>query len=401
MFGDGTLSTVIRCGDCFFASYERELNIRPDDFDGYSNRCDSRQGPMTVEQRRQASLEAAGVAVVVGAVLEIHDTPLIAVTIAALGLLWSTRERQAWLIASGLIGAGLFWSSLDATCCSIWYRGRMFYAKVAGHISYVAWSDVRNSMFSTCVKFRPEMLADSVTLLAEKTVDGQRLEQYRTKIGDFWISSPGRATIAWIVWELTARSDYESREVVLHQGDTVLDCGAHVGLFTRYALRRGAGRVISVEPDPINAWCLRENLAEEIASGQVTLIEAGVWDTKTNLTLYQPEGKSGAKSFVWEFKEGVSGVPVLPIDDIVADLKLDTLDFVKMDIEGSERRALQGAKRTLQQFKPRMAICTYHRVDDINVLPGIVRAARDDYRMHAKDLDLHWGPVNPKVIFFK
>ena len=46
------------------------------------------------------------------------------------------------------------------------------------------------------------------------------------------------------------------------------------------------------------------------------------------------------------------------------------------------------------------AICTYHRVDDINVIPGIVREARDDYHMHAKNLDLHWGPVNPKIIFF-
>ena len=305
-------------------------------------------------------------------------------------------------MAAGLVGMGLFWSSLDGACCSAWHRGRTFYAKSAGDIPYVAWSDVRRSLFSACTwsERAVEKVGDSVTLLAEKTVDGQKLEHYRTKIGDFWISSPGRNTIAWIVWELTARSDYESGEVVLQQGDTVLDCGAHVGAFTRYALQRGAGRVIAVEPDPINALCLRENLAEEIAAGQVTLIEAGVWDNKTNLTLWQPVGNSGAKSFVWEFKEGVSGVPVLPIDDIVADLKLDALDFVKMDIEGSERRALQGAKRTLKRFKPKMAICTYHRVDDINVIPGIIREARDDYHMHAKNLDLHWGPVNPKIIFF-
>ena len=357
---------------------------------------------MTVNQRRQASLAVAGVAVFVGVILEIHDTPLIAVSIASVGLLWSTRELRAWFMAAGLVGMGLFWSSLDGTCCSTWYRGRMFYAKAAGDIPYVAWSDVRRSMFAACAEpaRSAEKLADSVTLLAKKTVDGQKLEQYRTKIGDFWISSPGRDTIAWMVWEITARSDYESGEVALHQGDTVLDCGAHIGLFTRYALQRGAGRVVAIEPDPINAWCVRENLAEEIAAGRVTLIEAGVWDSKTNLTLWQPEGNSGAKSFVWEFKEGVSGVPVLPIDDIVADLELDVLDFVKMDIEGSERRALEGAKKTLERFKPKMAICTYHRVDDINVIPGIVREARDDYHMHAKNLDLHWGPVNPKIIFF-
>ena len=352
---------------------------------------------MSVAERRQVSLAAAGIAVVVAGILQIHDAPLIAVVIAAAGIVWSTRELKAWLMAAGLLGIGLFLSSLDGSFCSTWYRGRILYAKTAGDIPYVAWSDVGRSVFGSC---RSDKLADSVTLLAEKTVDGQKLEQYRTKIGDFWISSPGRDTISWMVHELTTQSEYESGEVVLNQGDTVLDCGAHIGLFTSYALQRGAGRVISVEPDPINAWCLRENLADEIAAGQVTLIEAGVWDRKAKLTLWQPEGNSGAKSFVWAFKEGVSGLPVLPIDDIVADLELDTLDFVKMDIEGSERRALQGAKKTLERFKPKMAICTYHQVDDIDVIPGIVTAARYDYHMHAKNLDLHWGPVNPKVIFF-
>ncbi len=48
-----------------------------------------------------------------------------------------------------------------------------------------------------------------------------------------------------------------------------------------------------------------------------------------------------------------------------------------------------------------MAIRTYHRPDDAAVVPGIIGEARGDYRMHAKDLDLHWGRLNPKVVFFK
>ena len=178
---------------------------------------------MTVNQRRQVSLAVAGVSVIVGGIMEIHDTPLIALTIASAGILWSTRELRAWLMAAGLVGMGLSWSSLEGNCCSTWYRGRMLYAKVAGDIPYVAWSDVGRSMFSAGAESEStaEELADTVTLLAEKTVDGQKLEQYRTKIGDFWISSPGRDTIAWMVWEITAQSDYESGEVALHQGDTV------------------------------------------------------------------------------------------------------------------------------------------------------------------------------------
>ena len=71
-----------------------------------------------------------------------------------------------------------------------------------------------------------------------------------------------------------------------------------------------------------------------------------------------------------------------------------------MDIEGSERFALQGATDTVKRFKPRMAICTYHLPDDPDVIPRIVLQTRPDYAIHVKDLDLYAG-VKPKVVFFK
>ena len=357
---------------------------------------------MTVTQRRQASLILAALVAAVGVVIQLHDAALIAATIAAAGLLWSTRERKAWLIAAVLVAGGVYWSTLDVFRCSAWYRGRAVFAKLGGQIPYVAWRDVSKAVLSPCQHpaLMFESSLDSVALLDEKTVDGEKLEQYRTTLGDFWITGAGQYVLAWVVWELTVQSDYESGNVTVRPGDTVLDCGAHVGVFTRYALQRGAGHVVAIEPDPVNVYCLRENLAAEITSGQVTVIEAGVWDSKTNLTLWQPEGDSGSKSFVLQFEEGVEGVPVLPLDDIVEQLNLSRVDLVKMDIEGSERHALRGAKRTLEQFKPRLVICTYHRPDDPAVIPGVIAEVRNDYRMHAKDL-VHWGPVRPKVLFFE
>ena len=92
---------------------------------------------------------------------------------------------------------------------------------------------------------------------------------------------------------------------------------------------------------------------------------------------------------------------MLPLDDIVEQLNLSRVDLIKMDIEGSERHALRGAKRTLEQFKPRLAICTYHRPDDPAVIPAVIGEVRNDYRMHAKDFVLHWGSVGPKVLLFE
>ncbi len=343
---------------------------------------------------------------ILGVIGEIHDTPLMAAAVASAGLLWSSRERRAWLMATVLVAAGLFWSRLDGCHCSTWWRGTIVSSKLAGQIPYVEWNDISRAVFSRCDSIctpRPEV-ADSVQWLEEKVVDDRQFDQYETALGKFWIIRPGKFILTWMVWEMLSQSDYESGEVKILPGDTVIDCGAHIGIFTRFALQRGASRVIAVEPDPANIAAFEANLAEEIASGKVILVKAGVWHENTRLDLFEPEANSGANSFVptWEVGSArVSGVPVLPLDEIAQNLQLDRVDFIKMDIEGSERHALRGATSTLKQFKPRMAICTYHLPDDPAAIPEIVTAARPDYLIHGKDVEFHDDHVQPKVLYFQ
>ena len=202
--------------------------------------------------------------------------------------------------------------------------------------------------------------------------------------------APGKALLAFLLWELTVQRDYESGQAAIRQGDTVVDCGAHVGLFTKFALQRGPDRVVAIEPDPTNVACLESNLGREIAEGRVVVVKAGVWNKKTRLTLYESlDVNSGENTFVEELPNSnkVEGLPVLPLDDIVANLKLDRVDFIKMDIEGSERFAIQGATATLRRFKPRMAICVYHLSGDPMFIPALVMRAQPDYRIHAKDIE--------------
>ncbi len=342
----------------------------------------------------------------VGLILRWHDTPLIVAIVAAVGMLLTGRQRGPLIFISVLLAAGLFWSSLDEHRCSLWWKGRVAYAKLAGDVPYVSWGNVSRTLFSRCYKYLqpPSQSEDEIQLLEEKTVGERKLELYRTPLGDFWISSPGEHVIKLITWELLRESNYESRGVEIQEGDTVIDCGAHIGLFSRFAVQRGAGRVIAIEPDPENLVCLEENLAREIAEGKVTVVKAGVWDRKTRLSLQINQGNSAAHSFVFAYgdtnAEKVGGIDVLPLDDIVQDLQLDRVDFIKMDIEGAERQALAGSVDTIARFKPRLAVCSYHMQDDPGAILEIVQRARSDYEVHAKDVDMRWGTVNPKTLFF-
>ena len=339
---------------------------------------------------------------VAGVIWQLHDTPLLVALGAAVGMIWTRLQRGPLLFVAALVGVGLFWSSLDPAERSLWHRGRVLHAKIVGDLPQLSWNNVVRSVTTPWYDhYRPPAgIADQIELLEEKTVNGVGVELFKTTLGEIWAPKPGRDVLAWIVWELTKQSDYESGDVRILPGDTVIDCGAHVGLFSKYALQRGAQRVIAIEPDPTNLSCLELNLAREVTEGKVKIVKVGIWDTKTRLTLWGAEGHSATKSFVVELRENIGGLPVMPLDEIVEDLELGRVDFIKMDIEGSEGRALRGASRTLERFKPRMAICSYHLPDDPLTITNAVLKASSDYNIHAKDVDLHWGHVGPKVLFF-
>ena len=146
-----------------------------------------------------------------------------------------------------------------------------------------------------------------------------------------------------------------------------------MGVYTRRALRDGAVNVISIEPVPETLECLRRNFRKEIAEGRVTVYPQGVWDKKSTLPLTLSKDSTAANTFARDVDGyGTMELPLTTIDNIVRDLNLSRVDLIKMDIEGAERQALAGASQTIRNFRPRLEICTYHLMDDPEVITGII-----------------------------
>jgi len=61
---------------------------------------------------------------------------------------------------------------------------------------------------------------------------------------------------------------------------------------------------------------------------------------------------------------------------------LEAVDFIKMDIEGSEDAALRGATHTIRRFHPKLAISAYHLPGDWWTLARRVRAIDPAYRLY-------------------
>jgi FkbM family methyltransferase len=205
------------------------------------------------------------------------------------------------------------------------------------------------------------------------TTEGS-LELIETPQGRYWIPKRNHDVMAEMIVD-RRRGVYESATHGVRAGDVVLDCGANVGVFTRHALNRGARLVVAIELSPQNLECLRRNFAGETAAGRVMVYPKGVWDRDEERDLRIYEDQSGGDSVALQFPGSHQGprVRLTTIDKLTAELGLERVDFIKMDIEGAERQALAGAQQAVGKYRPRMSVALEHTPSDRREIPRLVQ----------------------------
>ena len=75
----------------------------------------------------------------------------------------------------------------------------------------------------------------------------------------------------------------------------------------------------------------------------------------------------------------IEEIDVVSLDDYLRDKRVT---FIKMDIEGSEMRALNGMQATVKGRHPKLYICAYHRNEDLFALPLKVWELDDSYKIY-------------------
>ena len=155
-------------------------------------------------------------------------------------------------------------------------------------------------------------------------------------------------------------------------GDVVLDCGAFTGNTSLYFAQKvgPAGKVFAFEPIPSIFEKLKKNTA---GVANIKAIKAAVTGHSGVIDFEE----RGAGSYQSEF--GSLEVKAVGIDDFCRSTRLSRVDFIKMDIEGSEEAALRGAAETIKRFRPRMALSAYHKSVDIVNLPVLVHDLAPGY----------------------
>ncbi|MBI5239853.1 MAG: FkbM family methyltransferase [Elusimicrobia bacterium] len=134
-------------------------------------------------------------------------------------------------------------------------------------------------------------------------------------------------------------------------GATVVDAGAHIGVFTLMAARRvgPSGRVFAFEPSPGSRKILERNVRCNGLSW-VSVIPAALADAPGTASFYAAD--ASAANPVADSLDPVPGrepvsVPVLRLDDALAREGVSRVDLLKVDVEGAELKLIDGAPRTL------------------------------------------------------
>ena len=160
------------------------------------------------------------------------------------------------------------------------------------------------------------------------------------------------------------------------ENEVFIDAGAFDGQTESEILKWGGGcikKIYAFEAEPANFEQCRTYYEKNGLTEKVQFIEKGLWNKQETMKI--GNGESSAGSHI--SSDGKSVIEVTTLDSEVGDEKVT---FIKMDIEGSELNALKGAKETIVKNRPRLAICIYHKPEDICEIPEYILSIVPEYR---------------------
>lgn len=179
-----------------------------------------------------------------------------------------------------------------------------------------------------------------------------RLWRYETRLPDGTVLKH-RAHDLCVINEVAKEDVYGLFRI--KPGETVVDCGAHIGAFALMAARKvgPSGRVLAVEPGPESGALLAENAARAgLAQLDIRACALGDRDGVTELYLGTgPEGNPAADTVFPTADRRAMRVPMRRLDGVLKEERLGAVDHLKIDVEGAELMLLAGARETLARTR--------------------------------------------------
>jgi FkbM family methyltransferase len=234
-----------------------------------------------------------------------------------------------------------------------------------------------------------------------ETADGWRIAETADSglLGPLAIFSvPWRgAEIRVKCWRENVTAMFLMRQYFLHRdgiaveptpGDHVIDAGGCFG-DTALAFAHAVGdtgHVYTFDPLPKHCQIMHESFAANpTLASRISVFEVGLSEgdrAGTGPALPAETINPGATAFD-------EAIPTRAIDSLVTEGAFPRVDFIKMDVEGSELAALKGGVAALRKWKPKLAISLYHRPEDFFAIPLWLDSLHCGYRFFLGHYSIH------------
>jgi len=162
--------------------------------------------------------------------------------------------------------------------------------------------------------------------------------------------------------------------------EVFVDCGGYIGDTALQFIKRTNNHyahIFAFEPEQENFKAMKENLR---TYRNITIINKGLWDRETELRFNAGGGAASSVSSTGGFE-----IPVTCIDNLLETGYIPT--FIKMDIEGSESMAILGAAKTIITYKPKLAICIYHKSTDVVEISILINELNPEYSYYLRQYE--------------
>jgi FkbM family methyltransferase len=156
--------------------------------------------------------------------------------------------------------------------------------------------------------------------------------------------------------------------------EVFVDCGAFDGDTILSFLQQqkcGFKKIVAFEPDPASFAKLRQKTASFAAKDRIALYKAAI-GALNGLVPFTADGTPAAAVGV-----GTVEVDCIKLDDVLKD---EVPTYIKIDIEGAELDAIEGAREIIKHHSPVLAVCSYHKQDHVWKIPLLIHSINPDYR---------------------
>jgi len=178
-----------------------------------------------------------------------------------------------------------------------------------------------------------------------------------------------------ISYLLSAETEKEDEYKILNlsETETFMDLGAYRGdtVFEFLSFVKNYDKIYAVEPDTKTYKKLLENTKEL----NIECVNAAIYNKDETLFMQSNKGRGTSVS------DSGTQFPGRSVDSILNNQKVT---FIKMDVEGSEALAIDGAKESIKKYKPKLKIAAYHRSEDMFKIPLQILSINGDYKVYIR-----------------